>query len=214
MARAIDTAHDVRPFLDCLKADGYDTIFRYLCDPASTHIAGKPLTLAEAQAIAAAGFQIGSVFEQGNPTSASYFSRDQGVTDGRAAIRLARACWQPAGSAIYFTVDYDAGRADLPFIREYFAGIDGQNLLMGDEYEIGIYASGFVCQTAIDNSWLGPTLFWLPNAGGWAGTKDFAAWVVHQHVAPAPICGMDMSVTDINELRGDPKLWTPTTAVA
>jgi hypothetical protein len=213
MATAIDTAHDVRPFLDCLKAAGYTAIFRYLCDPASTHIAGKSLTLAEAQAIAAAGFQIGSVFEMGNPTSATYFSRLRGYADGQTAVTFARAVNQPEHSAIYFTVDYDAGRADLPFIREYFAGVDAANMQADDPYWIGMYASGFVCQTAVLNGWLGPSLFWLPNAGGWAGMKDFNGWVVHQHVWPQ-ICGMDMSCTDYDEMQGDPRLWTPMAAVA
>jgi len=101
----------------------------------------KRLTRTEAEALCAAGLQLGAVYEDGR-TDVSYFTEARGRQDMASAIRFATDLGQPPGSAIYFTVDYDAPSVDTSGpVLAYFKAI-------GDSpspYTIGVYGSGAVC---------------------------------------------------------------------
>jgi LysM repeat protein len=94
----------------------------------------KGLTIPESQVMKQAGLNIVSIYET-NPTQASYFSHDQGVFDANAAYQLAQTLGQPEGTAIYFTVDYDAQTKEFANILNYFQGL--KDTLKS--YKVGAY---------------------------------------------------------------------------
>jgi LysM repeat protein len=96
--------------------------------------AWKGLTPDEVAAIKGSGLNLVSIFESG-ATQQSYFTRDQGVSDANQAYQLAQSLGQPEGTAIYFTVDFDAQVKDFAAILNYFQGL--KDTLTS--YKIGCY---------------------------------------------------------------------------
>lgn len=97
-----------------MAAAGMRFVCRYLV-PVS--MAWKRLTRAEAEAITAAGMKIVSVFQRGANDAAG--GAPNGTRDGKAAYQEAKAIGQPAGTAIYFAVDFDAQPKDYDAIEAY-----------------------------------------------------------------------------------------------
>jgi hypothetical protein len=119
-----------------LYQNGIGWVGRYL-----SNSSWKGLTLPEVQTIKNANIQIISIYET-NPTKGSYFSKDQGISDANSAYQLAKTLNQPEGTAIYFTVDYDAQVKDFANILNYFQGL--KDTLTS--YKIGCYGSYNVVQ--------------------------------------------------------------------
>jgi hypothetical protein len=115
-----------------LKAAGISHVGRYL----GPDINWKTMQKAEAGAILSAGLNVWSIWET-NPTHASYFSAAQGASDAKTAAAYAESIGQPKGTAIYYTVDYDAQPADYPAILEYFKAVRSANT----GYKVGAYGS-------------------------------------------------------------------------
>lgn len=175
----------------CLQSSGIAFVGRYYSR--TTHIEGKKLTASEAQLISAAGLQLVTVYEDG-PTSYSYFSASRGSDDAAGALAQAAAIGQPSGSAIYFTVDYDAADDEIANnITAYFQAIAAA---LG-EYRVGVYGSGAVC-TAITNAGLA-TYAWLAQSTGWSGYSAFTTWSIKQG-AEGSVCGLN---SDTDTARGD-----------
>jgi glucan-binding YG repeat protein len=131
MSNAIDTPSKVTATAAAsLAKQGITYVGRYLGH------SWKGIDKAEADAIKAAGLQIFSIYET-NPTKAAYFTYAQGKADAFAAAGFAQEIGQPSGTAIYFTVDYDAQSKDFDGILSYFKGI--KDNLKG--YAIGVYGS-------------------------------------------------------------------------
>lgn len=84
--------------------------------------AWKGLTPSEVSTIRSSGLNIIPIYESG-ANVASYFNRDQGVSDANRAYNLAKQIGQPEGTAIYFTVDYDVPASDSPNLLNYFQGL-------------------------------------------------------------------------------------------
>lgn len=197
----IDVAGDVRPALSCLVDAGLQWVGRYYCD--TTHIVGKKLTPIEANAIAASGLSIVSVWENGAADTYDYFTVANGRRDGAHAALLARSLGQPVTSPIYFAVDFDATSAELAVgVTAYFDGLaKGLQLFVDDEtaettYPIGVYGSGLTCETLMGSA--RASLAWMAQASGWAGFKTFNAWMIAQGPQKT-MCGItgdtDMAVT-------------------
>jgi hypothetical protein len=167
MPTGIDVAGDVTERLPQLKAAGISFVFRYLAT--FTHIKGKILTLAEAQAISRAGLKVGTVWENGEPTTAEYFTTDQGKDDAIAALQVAYYAGQPKGTPIYFAVDCDLSY-DAVGLRlfNYFVGLRNG---MAESYQIGVYGSGLVCEKMTD--WALASYSWLAGAKEWQGYEAF-----------------------------------------
>jgi hypothetical protein len=177
--------------IECLQSGGISFVGRYYSR--TTHIEGKKLTASEAQLISNAGLQLVTVYEDG-PTSYSYFSASRGSEDAAGAVAQAAAVGQPAGSAIYFTVDYDAADDEIAGnITAYFEAIAAAL----DGYQAGVYGSGAVC-TAIMNAGLA-TYAWLAQSTGWSGYSEFTGWAIKQG-AEGSVCGLD---SDTDTARGD-----------
>lgn len=115
---------------DALKAKGVGFVCRYLCPPWQKKI----LTSDEARSLSEAGFNIVSVWED-NSVKASWFNWDRGIREGSQAVEMAQLAGQPAGTAVYFAVDYDAQDADMPAIAAYFDAV--QSVIA--PYKVGVY---------------------------------------------------------------------------
>jgi hypothetical protein len=131
MVNAIDCTGLNPTQISNLAKQGIKYVGRYL-----SRSTWKGLSLGELANIKAAGMQIFSIYET-NPTSASYFSAAKGAADAADAVNLAKSVGQPEGTAIYFTVDYDAQAGDLANILSYFKAIRAN---LGN-YKIGAYGS-------------------------------------------------------------------------
>lgn len=174
--------------ITCLKSEGITFVGRYYSR--TTHIAGKKLTAGEAQLISNAGLQLVAVYEDG-PTSSSYFSASRGTEDAEGALAQAQAVGQPNGSAIYFTVDYDATADDIAgSITEYFTAIAAS---LSSSYRVGVYGSGSVCSAILEAGLA--DLAWLAQSTGWSGYSQFTAWVIKQGPETS-VCGLN-SDTDV-----------------
>lgn len=106
------------PGVAAIRAAGYTFVCRYL---SNTTLPGKNLTLAEADALRAAGIAIVSNWEWS--AGAALKGRAQGVQDARDAAAQAKACGMPDDRPIYFSVDIDTTPGNYAAIDAYFAGI-------------------------------------------------------------------------------------------
>jgi LysM repeat protein len=116
-------------YCDVLTKNGVTHVGRYL--PTTDW---KGLSLVEAEVIKEAGLNLISIYEKGS-TKASYFTKEQGIADANHAYELAKSLNQPEGTAIYFTVDYDAQTKDFAGILNYFQGV--KDTLQS--YKVGAY---------------------------------------------------------------------------
>jgi hypothetical protein len=195
MSRGISTNRNISSISNCLKANGIDFVCRYYSF--TSHQPQKRLTLNEARDIHAAGMQIITVYEDG-PTAAGYFTKARGENDGKHAHGFATSISQPAGSAIYFAVDYDASNADTQgVIEQYFEGVQ-QGLAAASSgttalYEIGVYGSGRVC-THIKETKSLARYSWLAESHGWAGHSAYPTPDIRQEIATSNLCSLGSGV--------------------
>ena len=176
----------------CLQDNNISFVGRYYSD--TTHISGKKLTASEAQLLSENGFDIVTVYEDA-PTESSYFSASRGTKDANGALAQAASVGQPAGSAIYFTVDYDAPQSDIDgVITDYFQAIAEA---IGMQYVVGVYGSGDTCTAILKSGYA--KLAWLAQSTGWGGYHSFTDWVIRQG-AEGSICGLN---SDSDEAQGD-----------
>ncbi len=180
MSNGLDTMTNCTSKASSIKSAGYDFVCRYY----NTNNTSKNLTLAEAKALSNAGLYIVPIWENGYPTSASYFSKSKGLSDGAAAYAYAKnIIGQPGLSVIYFAVDYDASTADISgVITDYFNGVCEAFKSAGGNYGIGVYGSGavceYICRTVVQ---VGYT--WLAQSTGWAGYGKYKNWNIKQGVS-------------------------------
>ena len=159
MSRGIDTACVLTAHTAAaIAAEGCKFVGRYLCRPGND----KLLKRNEAQIITDAGLSIVSVWEQGYPIRASYFTSKRGALDAEQAIAAAQAAGQPQHSPVYFAVDYDAVPCDM---FRYFKAVELG--MAGSGYSIGVYGSGAVCLNLREHGLVDYT--WLAQSRGWAG---------------------------------------------
>ena len=189
----IDLAMDTSNVVEELRGGRIDFVARYYRDPTSSLPALSPQ---EALKLASAGVKIVAVWEQNSPDPVN-LTYTSGYNDAISAYKQAKAIGQPAGSAIYFAIDYNAH--DLAPALEYFHGIEaGLAAASGgpSEYKIGVYGSGAVCD-AIKRAGLA-RYSWLTKATSWDGTLDYNDWNIKQ--GDALPFSFD---NDSNEARGD-----------
>jgi putative cell wall-binding protein len=123
------------------KNAGYSFVLRYYCDYDPIATWKNNLTLQEAKDISQAGLSIVPVYQDGG-YGANYFTSDNGSRDCQKAIDYAKAAGQPAGTAIYFPVDFEAlSTSDFNAIDAYFNGIKQTMIANSNYYKIGVYGS-------------------------------------------------------------------------
>ena len=187
--KAVDSFSPVtQSIADALSNAGYAASARYL----GKHTIGlsNGLTPAEIHTLHRAGLKIISIWET-NPTRASYFTREQGLSDARNAVKEARWLGQPKWTTIYFTVDFDAQEADMPAILAYFEGV--QHNLGG--YRMGAYG-GIRTLQALFDSHVRPAYLWQTIA--WSGGQVFDRADLYQNEVNQLIDGFGV---DVNEVK-------------
>jgi LysM repeat protein len=199
--KGLDAAVNLTTQATCLKTHGFDFAIRYYNVKNSKSLPEKRLTLPEAQALVRAGLQLGAVFEEG--ISHSAFNHATGLAHAAVAHDLAtKKIGQPAGSAIYFAVDFDATPAEVATrIKPYFEGIrDGLAAADGGtaRYAVGVYGSGLVCGSLLDSGLA--TLTWLSQSTGFPGSKQFAKDKRYNLIQflPKSACGIDLDPDETN----------------
>ena len=113
----IDSAMDTSDVVEELRGSRIDFVARYYRDPTSSLPA---LSSQEARKLASLGLKIVAVWEQNSPDPEN-LSYSSGYSDAFSAYNQAKAIGQPAGSAIFFAIDFNAH--ELEPAKEYFRGI-------------------------------------------------------------------------------------------
>lgn len=178
------------PFAACIAAAGMKYVFRYYSNSPS-----KNLTKAEAATLSQAGLQLGVVYEDFN-NSIDRFSTAIGQRQAAKALSLAAAIGQPAGSAIYFAVDFDASLSDVRGpISDYFQAVSQALAVAPVRYAIGVYGSGLTCRIIRDS---GLAVFtWLAGSTGFRESKQFRPQATLVQVAPErKICNAKLPIDD------------------
>jgi hypothetical protein len=171
----IDLAIDTSNMVEELRGSRIDFVARYYRDPTSSLPA---LSSQEARKLASLGLKIVAVWEQNSPDPEN-LSYSSGYSDAFSAYKQAKAVGQPAGSAIYFAIDFNA--RELEPAKEYFRGIVAGLTAAGGgraEYDVGVYGSGAVCD-AIKRAGLA-RYTWLTKATSWDGSLDYNDWNIKQ----------------------------------
>ncbi|HTV89318.1 MAG TPA: glycoside hydrolase domain-containing protein [Stellaceae bacterium] len=215
-AWGIDLAHSTSPFLDQLRHGRIQFVARYYRAADSRLPA---LTAAEARRLSDLGLKIVAVWEShsANPV---YFSYARGYWDAVTAAHEAAAVGQPAGSAIYFGVDFNAQGWQLAAVDQYFRGVDAGLAAAGGgwpRYEVGVYGSGAVC-SIVKGSGLAHYA-WLSNSTAWAGVRSYQGWNIRQGTRFATLSfdhDADEAWGDFGgfQVDGSPVLAKPAVAVA
>jgi hypothetical protein len=197
LARGIDLPIDARDVSLELKESHLDFVARYYRDPASRWPA---LSAEEARTVSSAALKLVALWES-HSHRPDYFSNASGYSDALAAYRQAKAIGQPAGSAIYFAVDYNAQEPDVSgSVDQYFRGVAaGLAAAAGraSEYRVGVYGSGTVCDH-LKRAGLAEYT-WLSNSTAWTGYDSFTDWDIRQ----GPRLPSLTFSQDSNEARGE-----------
>lgn len=204
----IDTPFNTQARIPCLVSKGIRTVIRYYNFSNSRSFPNKRLELAEAQALTAHGLQIAVVFQQ-RQNRIEDFNELKGVAAGRRAYRYAQDdIGQPADSAIYFSVDFDASAGEIESnIAPYFEGV--QRAFAAEsggksEYRIGAYGSGLVCATLTSKGLIEYT--WLAMSGGFRGTREALSkntFHLAQRFPATTLCGLGVDFNDPNPAKPD-----------
>jgi hypothetical protein len=193
MSSIIDVSSNCGNKASALFAAGVRTVIRYYSR--DTIHPDKPLKPDEARKLVAAGLRIGAVYEGRFGDQVTNFERASGVAEATFARTYASGTiGQPAGSTIYFGIDFDATAAQIrDRILPYFQGIaDAFAQSTGEPtYLVGVYGSGATCAAVLDAGLAQRA--WLAQSTGW---RDHAAflqsgrWALNQ--------AMDANIAGVN----------------
>ena len=175
----LDNAKGVT-FRNYLKANNVSTIIRYY---ASTQ-RSKTLTVNEARALSADGFNLLPVYQDRN-REVEDFGATNGKYSAQNALAFANRIGQPAGSTILFAVDADFTPSETnAYIVPYFEAIKTN---LGGQFKIGAYAGGHVLQRLMNLGLI--EIPWISMSRGFTGTEPFFYsndWFLRQ-VPPAKV---------------------------
>ncbi|MGO4496439.1 DUF1906 domain-containing protein [Paenibacillus sp. 2RAB27] len=159
----------------------------------------KALTKTEADIINQAGMDIVSVFE--TTADRALGGRAAGLADGATAVKVAQKVGQPAGSCIYFAVDFEATKAQMATVIEYIRAASEAT----PEYTTGVYGS-FAVIEAISKAGA-CSRFWQTRA--WSYNKKSAAANIYQYDCGPQGLGLTMNGigVDLNEGYGNEGAW-------
>lgn len=133
-----------------LRSLGYTTVGRYLTRARVVNALEKDIKAGELEKIFAAGLSVFPIYQE-NGSTTSNFSYVAGVDAGYRADSAARRHGIPAGTTIYFSVDYDATDADISAaVLPHFRGVRDALLRRGGRYSVGTYGTRNVCQSTAD----------------------------------------------------------------
>jgi len=197
----IDTNRRTTSHLSCLQAKGVKTIIRYYAR--STSQPEKQLIRREAEAIVSSGISIAVVHQAGGANVGS-FSGTKGKLDAEYAFKYAiETIGQPAGSAIYFAVDFDCDATQFANnVVPHLEAINDINSSGGfsKQFVIGAYGNGLVLDGLLSKGLI--EFAWLSQSTGHHGSRTFKVtnkWTLFQEL-PSTLCGIGVDVDDLNPL--------------
>lgn len=199
MPSVLDTTVDCSTRTTCLLERGYKTVVRYY-----SQSAWKRIGPAEGLALSVAGLKIAAVYQDRQNEDAD-FSEAKGRMAGRNASEYAQqVMFQPPGSGLYFSADYDASEAAVTGrIIPFFRGIRQAFEETEADCRIGVYGSGRTCRLLIEEGLV--ELSWLSQSRGFGEYQKFlksAAWHLKQEM-PTTVCGMDCDPNLTNSQKPD-----------
>jgi hypothetical protein len=192
MDTIVDVSHVCGSSAPALAAAGVQTVIRYYSR--DTARKSKRLSHEEAAQHGLAGLRIGVVHEGRFGNQFGNFDYPTGLADAAYAHDYARdEIGQPAGSTIYFAVDFDATKSQIKDrILPYFRGIADAFAAAGTPpYEVGVYGSGAVCRAVLDAGLAHRA--WLAQSTGWMGYDGFSSgldWALKQAMGKT-VAGVD-----------------------
>ena len=147
---------------------GYTHVGRYLVGEN-----GKYLCAPEIAELRAAGLRLAPIYQRFNDEVAD-LTRANGMTEGLEALVRGRVLGLPAGSIIYFSVDFDAtGDVVSGAVAEYFGGVkEIMDAVAFYNFRIGVYATRNVCQVMIDRG-LAVAAYVSGMSTGYSGNMGF-----------------------------------------
>ncbi|ADG75342.1 Domain of unknown function DUF1906 [Cellulomonas flavigena DSM 20109] len=155
-----------------LLAAGYRTVARYLTNADVPNALDKRLQPGEAATIVGSGLTLVPLYQE-NGASLTSFTEEIGRAQGARAHAAAMAQGLPAGTTIYFAVDYDAVPAEVrTAVLPSFRGVAAALRDAGRAYAIGVYGSRDVC-TAVTRDVLARHAFVAGMSTGWTGNQGF-----------------------------------------
>jgi hypothetical protein len=199
LAHGLDLPTDASDVLSELNGFPIQFVARYYRAPESRW---PTLTAGEVQRLSAMGLKIVTVWEW-HSRDPAYFSYASGYYDALNAYRQARSVGQPAGSAIYFAVDFNARGPTMPPVEQYFRGVAAGLYAAGKgrpEYRVGVYGSGAVCAT-MKGSGLAQYA-WLSGSTAWEGSAGYTGWNIRQAAQGARFANLTFA-HDANEALPD-----------
>ncbi|WP_245665596.1 glycoside hydrolase domain-containing protein [Actinoplanes subtropicus] len=147
--------------------NGYRTVGRYL-----TGGTNKVLTNSEIALINDQGMAFFPIYQE-DGDGVEYFSYDQGLAAGRAACTAAAGFGIPAGTTIYFAVDFDAVDDEITSaIIPHFQGVAAGVVEKGNPYAVGIYGCRNVC-SRVSSAGLATRSFVSGMSTGYSGNLGF-----------------------------------------
>jgi peptidoglycan hydrolase-like protein with peptidoglycan-binding domain len=148
---ACDTRVQITPALATrLSKAGYKTVGRYLTNARTASALDKEIKPGELEAIFAASLTCFPIFQEIG-SNASNFSYVAGLNAAYRADQAARRLGIPAGTTIYFAVDFDATDDEVnSSIIPHFKGIAQALRTQHGRYQAAAYGTRNVCQTLSD----------------------------------------------------------------
>ena len=186
----MDAACDCSAFGACIATASMKFVVRYYSASLKKRMA-RP----EAVALTSAGLELAVVYQDSN-NDLKVFSEQTGRKHATTALQQALEIGQPAGSAIYFAVDFDASAEDLRgAILDYFREVSRLLGAASTRYAVGVYGSGLTCRLIRDAGLA--TFTWLCGSAGYRETTQFRPEAHLLQVAPSrKICGNKLAIDD------------------
>lgn len=194
MIRGIDCASRLtREKAEALYSLGYRFAGRYVV-PTVGSTAWKALTLPEAEAIRASGMDILCIFE----LDAARAGRGEavGAQDGDLALACARALGIPAGTTLYFAVDYYPTAAEMPQIEAYLRAAGARIA----PYTLGVYG----CYDVVEYLAARDVCRHYWQCVAWSGGKISEKADLYQATGNVEVAGV---LVDQNERYREAGLW-------
>jgi hypothetical protein len=119
------------------------------------------------------------VTEASDRIKISMSASDEGQLDAQAAVKQAHAIGQPAGTAIYFGVDFNfnkADRAQVSGVLEYFRRVREELTKDKNRFLVGGYGNGDILSLLLGDNDTKEVLIdfaWLSTSASYAGTSRF-----------------------------------------
>jgi len=127
----------------------------------------KNLSIAEANALSAAGLRIVSIFE--TTAHRALAGAAAGKEDGTFALAQSLSLKQPVATAICATADFDVTLTQQPAVLAYFTAFKAAIADM----KLMVYANGAICQATLDSGIADYT--WLAGGKAMRGSREFLA---------------------------------------